>query len=124
MSKNTSLFTQVLQFLSRTEFMQLVHQHKAEYKSKGFSCWQQFVSMLFCQMGRVNSLSEIVYGLRAYEGKLQHLGIEAPKKSTLAYFNEHRSWELYLSVFFSLLEKTGATAVVHLLNNLFKVYIV
>jgi hypothetical protein len=110
MSKNTSLFAQVLQFFSKTEFMQLVHQHKAEYKSKGFSCWQQFVSMLFCQLGRANSLSEIVYGLRACEGKLQHLGIEAPKKSTLAYVNEHRPWELYQSVFFSLLTKTRLLA--------------
>ena len=110
MSKNTSLFAQVLQFFPKNEFMELVHKHKAEYKAKGFTCWQQFVSMLFCQIGKANSLSEIVFGLRACEGKLQHLGIEAPKKSSLAYANGHRPWELYQSVFLSLLEKTRLLA--------------
>lgn len=110
MSKNTSLFAQVLQFFPKSEFMELVHKHNAEYKAKGFSCWQQFVSMLFCQLGRANSLSEIVYGLQSCEGKLQHLGIQAPKKSTLAYVNEHRPWELYQSVFFSLLDKARLLA--------------
>jgi hypothetical protein len=79
------------------------------------SLWNWFTNIrqntkLFCQLGRANSLSEIVYGLQSCEGKLQHLGIKAPKKSTLAYVNEHRPWELYQSVFFSLLDKTGLLA--------------
>jgi hypothetical protein len=56
--------------------------------------------MLFCQLGHANSLREICGGLAACEGKLRHLGIpEAPKRSTLAYANEHRPWELYQTVF-------------------------
>jgi hypothetical protein len=113
MSKNTSLFAQVLHFFPMLEFTELVHKHNAEYKAKGFTCRQQLVSMLFCQLGKANSLSEIVYGLRTCEGKLQHLGIEAPKKSTLAYVNEHRPWQLYQSVFFSLLDKTRLLAATH-----------
>lgn len=49
-------------------------------------------------------MREITNGLRSCEGKLKHLGIEAPKRSTLAYANEHRPWELYQKVFFNLLE--------------------
>jgi len=60
--------------------------------------------MLFCQLGRAHSLREIVNGLRSCEGKLRHLGITAPNRSTLSYANEHRPWELYQKVFFSLLE--------------------
>jgi len=92
MSKNNSLFSQLLGFFPRHEFQRMVNKHKAEYKTKGFSCWQQFVAMLFCQLGRANSLNEITKGLATCEGKLSHLGIIAPKKSTLAYANEHRPW--------------------------------
>ena len=110
MYKYSSMFSQLLNFFSRIEFQNMVKHHKAEYKSKGFSCWQQFVSMLFCQLGQARSLSEISNGLATCEGKLRHLGIKVPKKSTLAYANEHRPWELYQSVFFSLLSRTKSLA--------------
>ena len=110
MSKNSSLFSQILGFFSRLEFENMVKNRMAEYKSKGFSCWQQFVSMLFCQLGKANSLNEITKGLASCEGKLKHLGIKAPSKSTLAYANEHRPWQLYQDVFFSLLDKAKLLA--------------
>lgn len=110
MFKYSSLFSQLLRFFPRIEFENMVRHHKAEYKAKGFSCWQQFVSMLFCQLGQACSLSEISNGLATCEGKLRHLGIKAPKKSTLAYANEHRPWELYQSVFFALLGRTRSLA--------------
>jgi hypothetical protein len=59
--------------------------------------------MLFCQLGRAHSLREICGGLRSSEGKLKHLGITAPNRSTLAYANEHRPWQLYRAVFQELL---------------------
>ncbi|MBI5186672.1 MAG: DUF4372 domain-containing protein [Nitrospinae bacterium] len=39
----SSLFSQLLQHFPRSEFQQLVKKHQAEYKSKGFSCWTQFL---------------------------------------------------------------------------------
>lgn len=43
-----------------------------------------------------HSLREICGGLACCEGQLKHLGLPvAPKRSTLAYANEHRPWELY-----------------------------
>ena len=56
--------------------------------------------MLFCQLGRAHSLREICGGLAACEGKLRHLGLpDSPRRSTLAYANQHRPWELYRAVF-------------------------
>jgi hypothetical protein len=104
MQRFCSIFSQLLQLFSRLEFQSAVAATKAERHMRGFTCWGQFVSMLFCQLGRAHSLREITNGLRSCEGKLKHLGIEAPKRSTLAYANEHRSWELYQKVFFNLLE--------------------
>jgi hypothetical protein len=81
----------------------MVKETESERHARGFSSWSQFVSMLFCQFGHAHSLREISGGLRSCEGKLKHLGISAPPKSTLAYANEHRPWELYQLIFLSLL---------------------
>jgi len=83
----------------------MVKETKAEHHARGFTCWSQFVSMLFCQLGRAHSLREITGGLRSCEGKLKHLGISAPSHSTLAYANEHRPWELYQHVFLKFFDR-------------------
>jgi len=60
--------------------------------------------MLFCQLAHAKSLREITEGLQASEGKLRHLGLpEAPARSTLAYANSHRPWQLFETVFRQLL---------------------
>ena len=43
-----SLFNQLLQHFPRTEFASLVKKHSAERAAKGFTCWTQCASMLFC----------------------------------------------------------------------------
>jgi hypothetical protein len=97
------MFSQLLKLFPRTEFQALVKRTHAERHARGFTCWGQFVAMLFCQLGRAHSLREICGGLRSSEGKLKHLGITAPNRSTLAYANEHRPWQLYRAVFQALL---------------------
>jgi IS4 transposase len=106
MKRFSSIFSQLLQLFPRLEFEQAVKKHRAERSAKGFTSWGQFVAMLFCQLGRAHSLREICGGLASCEGKLKHLGVpEAPKKSTLAYANEHRPWEMYQTVFGQVLGK-------------------
>lgn len=100
MNRVCSIFSQLLQLFPRTEFQRAVKEHKAERHARGFTSWGQFVAMLFCQLGRAHSLREICGGLACCEGKLKHLGVPlAPKRSTLAYANEHRPWQLYQTVF-------------------------
>lgn len=106
MQRFSSIFSQLLQLFPRMEFEKAVRDHNAEYQARGFSCWGQFVAMLFCQLGRAHTLREICGGLASCEGKLKHLGVpDAPKKSTLAYANAHRPWGLYQAVFGQLLAK-------------------
>lgn len=111
MKASCSMFAQLLKLFPRLEFESLVRKSGAEFASKGFSSWSQFVAMLFCQLGRAHSLREIEGGLKSCEGKLAHLGIEAPARSTLAYANAKRPWQLFEQVFHSLLEKVAAKAV-------------
>ena len=101
-----SLFNQLLQHFPRTEFAALVKKHNAERAAKGFTCWTQLVSMLFCQLGRADSLREICNGLACCLGRLVHLGIAtAPRRSTLSYANEHRPAALFEDLFFTALAR-------------------
>lgn len=110
MPRFCSIFNQLLQLFPRVDFQTAVIATKAERHARGFTCWGQFVAMLFCQLGRAHSLREICGGLASCEGKLAHLGIEAPKRSSLAYANAHRPWELYQAVFYQLLDRCREVA--------------
>jgi len=109
MNTTGSLFSQILSLFQRSDFARHVRELKAEYHARGFSSWDQFVAMLFCQLAQARSLREITDGLKCCEGKLKHLGLEKePKRSTLAYANAHRPWELYERLFYDLLAQCQA----------------
>lgn len=111
MNKFNSIFGQILQIFPHQDFVRAVRETRAEKGVKGFSCWGQFVAMVFCQLGQAHSLREICGGLATCLGKLKHLGVDAaPKRSTLAYANEHRPWQLYQKVFYQLLAKCRVLA--------------
>lgn len=105
MPRFCSIFSQLLQLFPRTEFQKVVVATQSERHARGFTCWGQFVAMLFCQLGRAYSLREICGGLASCEGRLAHLGVTAPSRATLAYANAHRPWQLYEQVFYQLLAR-------------------
>jgi hypothetical protein len=100
----------LLQLFPRAEFQQAVIATRAERHARGFTCWDQFVAMLFAQLGRAHSLREICGGLASCEGKRAHLGAAAPRRSTLAYANAHRPWTLYQTVFYQVLARCREVA--------------
>jgi DDE family transposase/uncharacterized protein DUF4372 len=111
MVKTGSLFSQILSLVDREVFGRIVRGLKAEKGAKGFSCWDQLVAMLFCQLAQAKSIREIEGGLRSCEGKLRHLGLKsAPKRSTLSYANAHRPWQAFEQLFYSLLEQVQGFA--------------
>lgn len=110
MKASCSMFSQILKLIPRIEFEHIVKRTQAEYASKGFSSWGQLVAMLLCQLSRAHSLREIEGGLKSCEGKLAHLGIEAPARSSLSYANAHRPWQLFEQVFHGLYDKVAAKA--------------
>ena len=62
--------------------------------------------MLFCQLGRADSLREICNGLGCCLGRLVHVGIlRAPCRSTLSYANEHRPAALFEDLFCTALAR-------------------
>ena len=108
MHASCSVFVQLLKTIPRAEFEQLAVQYQSERHARGFTSWQQLVAMLFCHLGKAHSLREIEYGLSSAEGKLSHLGVKVPPRSTLAYANAHRPWPLFEAVFYALAERCAA----------------
>lgn len=105
-----SLFNQLLKHFPRTEFAALVGKHKAERGAKGFTCWTQFVAMLFCQLSHSASLRDVCNGLSCCVGKLVHLGItHSPNKSTLSYANQKRPAALFEDLFWTALDRFRST---------------
>jgi Transposase DDE domain/Domain of unknown function (DUF4372) len=101
---HSSLFSQLLSVINRHQFERRVRECRAEKAAKGFSCWGQFVAMMFCQLAQAKSLREISDGLACCEGKLNHLGLEeGPKRSTLSYANARRPWQLFERLFYDQL---------------------
>ena len=105
MVRHASLFSQLVALFNRQRFYELVYRHSSDRYAKGFSSWDQFVAMLFCQLAQAKSLREISGGLASALGKLRHLGVKsAPNKSTLSYANAHRPWQLFQDLFYETLQ--------------------
>jgi hypothetical protein len=101
---------QVFQVFSRTDFQRAVRETGAERAAKGFSSWNHFVAMLFCQLGNAQSLREIEGGLASAQGRLEQVGARRVSRSTLWYANEKRPWELFEKIFYQTYERCRAEA--------------
>jgi hypothetical protein len=101
-----SLFSQLLKQIPRDVFHGLVRKFGAERYAKGFASWTHLVAMLFSQLARADSLREICNGLACCEGKLVHVGIDgSPRRSTLAYANQHRPAAMFEALFWKVLDR-------------------
>ncbi len=98
-----TLFAQIFQKFNKKSFDKLVEKNQSNKHSKGNDAWTHFVTMVFCQFSKSNSLNEVCNGMRSATGDLNHLGlIKAMKRSSLAYNNQHRSWEVFRDMYFEL----------------------
>lgn len=96
MNSGQSLFSQLIDHLPRHEFRRCVERYAGNYRVRSFSCWDQFLTMIFAQLSYRESLRDIVACLRSQQSRLYHLGIRAKvSRSTLADANESRDWRIY-----------------------------
>ncbi len=75
MKTNLTLLSQIINSLNRDSFNKIVKNYESDKHSKEINSWTHFVSTLFCQAAKSNSIREITQGLRSMEGNLNHLGI-------------------------------------------------
>ena len=96
MNLGQTIFSQLMEHLPKHKFDQCVERYKGNYKTRDFSCWNQFLAMSFGQLTYRESLRDIETCLRAVQNKLYHMGIKSKiSKSTLADANEKRDYRIY-----------------------------
>ena len=89
-------FAQLVEWVPHYEFHRLVARYRGDYKVSSFSCWDQFLCMVFAQLTYRESLRDIEACLRARPNLLYHMGIRGHvARSTLADANEQRDWRIY-----------------------------
>lgn len=100
-----SLFSQIIKHLPKENFQKVVKKYSTDKHCKGIDSWTHLVSMIFCHLGKINSLRDISHGLRSIAGNLNHLGIKkAPCKSSISYINQNRDSNLFKDFYFQLLD--------------------
>jgi hypothetical protein len=93
------VFAQLMEQIHPETFRRIVHRHQGHYKVQSFSCWDQFLCLAFAQLTYRESLRDIEICLRSRSSQLYHLGFRSPiSRSTLAYANEHRAWQIYANL--------------------------
>ena len=108
---NVTLFSQIVSKFNRQQFRRIVKERESDKYNKGLDSWTHFVSMIFAQFSKSNSVREISNGLRSATGNLNHLGIKrAPSKSSLSYQNKQRDWKLFERFYYKMLEQLSAEA--------------
>jgi hypothetical protein len=96
MNTDRTIFSQLLDFLPRQDFNRCVRRYRGNYRTRTFSCLDQYLCMAFAQLTFRESLRDIEICLRAMQPKLYHAGIAGHIcRSTLADANEKRPWQIY-----------------------------
>jgi hypothetical protein len=96
MNQGRTVFSQLLSFLPDREFRRCVARYGGDERPRGFSCWDQYLSMAFAQLTYRDGLRDIEACLRSLGGKLYHMGFHGRvARSTLADANDSHDWRIY-----------------------------
>ena len=96
MHAGRTVFSQLIDFLPKRQFDKCVLRYQGNYKTRTFSCFDQYLCMAFAQITYRQSLRDIETCLRAMQPKLYHCGIRGNvSRTTLAKANENRDWRIY-----------------------------
>jgi len=105
-----TLFAQIFQKINRNSFNKLAEKFESNKHCKGNDAWSHFVTMVFCHFSKSASLNDVCNGMRSATGDLNHLGVtKAMRRSSLAYNNQHRNWEVFQAMYFDLYEQFEPT---------------
>src|ERR1017187_2004764 len=70
MNQGRTVFSQLLSFLPDREFRRCVARYGGDARPRGFSCWDQYLSMAFAQLTYRDGLRDIEACLRSLHGNI------------------------------------------------------
>ena len=95
-NQGQTVFSQLLNFLPDREFRRCVARYDGNARQRGFSCWDQYLSMAFAQLTYRDGLRDIEACLRSLGTKLYHMGFHGRvSRATLADANETHDWRIF-----------------------------
>jgi hypothetical protein len=106
MRHHNSVFHAVLKHVPWDVFDRLVEAHKTDWRVRQLTTKSQFVGLLYGQLEGAQSLREIEAGLASHKSRLYHLGVSAPRRSTLADANALRSCAVFIELFAVMMART------------------
>jgi hypothetical protein len=110
MKHTNTIFHQLLKNIPRHRFEAVVKRHKGDYRTRSLSCWQQFIVLLFAQLGGCRSLRDVVSAWGSHARCHYHVGGRMVKRSTLADANGSRPYQIYFELFHWLLGQARSGA--------------
>jgi hypothetical protein len=96
MNAGRTVFAQLAEHLPHKEFQKCVARYRGDSNPRGFTCWDQYLAMVFAQLTYRESLRDIEACLGAMRQKLYHMGFRGRvARSTLADANDTHDWRIY-----------------------------
>ena len=100
MNKYNTKLGQLLSLLERPRFEKCVKATGADKHCKGFSAWQQFVTMADAQIANPHGLRSLENSLNSNKTCLYHLGVQKDVKcATISYANTTGKPEVFEKLF-------------------------
>ncbi len=122
MLHHNTIFRQLLHIFSRLEFKMIVKRYKGDYRTRTLKCWDQFIYLLFAQLGKQDSLRDTIDSMNSQQRKLYHIGSQTLCRSTLSDANNKRDYRIYKDLFFTILGRVQQIAPKYKLKLTRKLY--
>lgn len=100
------VLSQILDVIPSSIITAANRKHNSNRYYKRLSLRVHLVSLLYGVFSYCNGLRELCEGLLACEGKLSHLGLDkAPARSTISDANNKRSYQVFETIYYRLLQQ-------------------
>lgn len=113
MNRDKYVFAQLSAFLDRNKFNHIVRKFNGDKYVKHFTCWNQFLALMFGQLSNRESLRDLIVALDAHRSKCYHLGMgKNVSKSSLARANQDRDYHIFEEFAYFLISEARKKRVV------------
>jgi len=103
MAYYSTIFSQVVSITSRDHFKTIVDKYNGDYRVHNFSCWAQFMVMLYAQLTDKDSLRDLETAILSKKN-FDRLGVKQARRSTISDANSTRNWKIYRDLFQELVK--------------------
>lgn len=111
------VFAQLASFLNRSKFNRIVAKYQGDKYVKHFSCWNQFLALMFGQLSNRESLRNLIVALEAHHSKCYHLGMgKNVSKSSLSRANQDRNYRIFEEYAYHLVSQAKQKRVTNIFN--------